>query len=196
MKLLKNIMEKLHITKHGEIYARDLDELSSNCFIQGSKGRDITVPKWAERVSFQREDSDIAYCINVECGLAFIPDELLEYPGKLHAFIYDSNAKHIEREFEVVASEKSDLLYYKGYYARPKFSVDDAIFYGRILGIGDLVNFESENSKELESEFHKAVDDYPTCRKTPCFSYGDIRHFHKYHKNKKMNWVNEKRYQV
>ena len=23
------------------------------------------------------------------------------------------------------------------------------------------------------------VDNYPVCRKTPCFSYGDIRHFHR-----------------
>lgn len=23
------------------------------------------------------------------------------------------------------------------------------------------------------------ADDYPVCRKTPCFSYGDIRHFHR-----------------
>ena len=23
------------------------------------------------------------------------------------------------------------------------------------------------------------IEDYPMCRKTPCFSYGDIRHFHR-----------------
>ena len=31
---------------------------------------------------------------------------------------------------------------------------------GSILGINDMVNFESENAEGLEEEFHKAVDDY------------------------------------
>ena len=49
---------------------------------------------------------------------------------------------------------------YKGYSARPEYSAEDRIFYGKILGISDLVDFQSENAKDLESEFHKAVDDY------------------------------------
>lgn len=28
-------------------------------------------------------------------------------------------------------------------------------------------------------EKHYDVENYPVCRKTPCFSYGDIRHFHR-----------------
>lgn len=56
--------------------------------------------------------------------------------------------------------KNSDLLRYKGYSARPEYSVKDRIFYGRILGISDLVDFQSENAKDLETEFHKAVDDY------------------------------------
>ena len=56
--------------------------------------------------------------------------------------------------------KSNDLLRYKGYSARPEYSVEDQIFYGRILGISDLVDFQSENSKNLEAEFHKAVDDY------------------------------------
>lgn len=53
-----------------------------------------------------------------------------------------------------------DLLRYKGYSARPEYSAEDRIFYGKILGISDLVDFQSENAKDLEEEFHKAVDDY------------------------------------
>lgn len=56
--------------------------------------------------------------------------------------------------------KNSDLLRYKGYSARPEYSAEDRIFYGKILGISDLVDFQSENAKDLESEFHKAVDDY------------------------------------
>lgn len=53
-----------------------------------------------------------------------------------------------------------DVLHYKGYSARPVYSADDRIFYGRILGIRDFVDFQSENAADLEPEFHRAVDDY------------------------------------
>lgn len=56
--------------------------------------------------------------------------------------------------------KNSDLLRYKGYSARPEYSAEDRIFYGKILGISDLADFQSENAKDLEEEFHKAVDDY------------------------------------
>lgn len=56
--------------------------------------------------------------------------------------------------------KNNDLLRYKGYSARPEYSAEDRIFYGTILGIGDLVDFQSENAKDLEDEFHKAVDEY------------------------------------
>ncbi len=49
---------------------------------------------------------------------------------------------------------------YKGYSARPEYSAEDGVFFGRLLGINDLVNFESENVEGLEEEFRKAVDDY------------------------------------
>lgn len=49
---------------------------------------------------------------------------------------------------------------YKGYSARPEYSAEDGAFFGRLLGINDLVNFESENVEGLEEECHKAVDDY------------------------------------
>ena len=48
----------------------------------------------------------------------------------------------------------SDLLKYKGYSARPEYSVEDRIFYGTILGISDMVDFQAENAKDLEDEFH------------------------------------------
>lgn len=56
--------------------------------------------------------------------------------------------------------KNSGLLRYKGYSARPEYSAEDRIFYGKILGISDLVDFQSESAKDLEDEFHKAVDEY------------------------------------
>lgn len=56
--------------------------------------------------------------------------------------------------------ENEGLFHYKGYAAWPEYSVEDCIFYGKILGISDLVDFQSESAQALEDEFHKAVDDY------------------------------------
>lgn len=52
------------------------------------------------------------------------------------------------------------VLRYKGYYAKPAYDPEDQIIYGKILGIDDLVDFYSENAKDVEKEFQKAVDDY------------------------------------
>lgn len=52
------------------------------------------------------------------------------------------------------------VLRYKGYYAKPAYDPDDQIIYGKILGISDLVDFYTETAKDVESEFHKAVDEY------------------------------------
>lgn len=55
---------------------------------------------------------------------------------------------------------KKNTMRYKGYTAQPEYSAEDRIFYGAILGIRDAVDFHSDNAKELEEEFHKAVDGY------------------------------------
>ena len=56
--------------------------------------------------------------------------------------------------------KSNDILEYRGYYTRIEYSVKDHVLFGKIEGIRDLVNFESDNISEVESEFHKAVDDY------------------------------------
>ena len=56
-------------------------------------------------------------------------------------------------------------LQYKGYYAEIHFSSEDEVFYGQLLGINDLVNFESDSVKGLKKDFKEAVEDYvETCR--------------------------------
>lgn len=52
------------------------------------------------------------------------------------------------------------LLSYKGYFAIPEYSAEDGVLYGKILGISDLVDFQAESAEDVESEFHRAVDDY------------------------------------
>jgi predicted HicB family RNase H-like nuclease len=59
----------------------------------------------------------------------------------------------------------SDVLEYKGYYASVHFSAEDDVFYGKLLGIEDLVDFEGTSVKEIKKTFQEAVDDYlETCK--------------------------------
>lgn len=60
----------------------------------------------------------------------------------------------------------NDILQYKDYYADIHFSAEDEVFYGQLIGINDLVNFEAESVKELKKAFTEAVEDYlSTCKK-------------------------------
>jgi predicted HicB family RNase H-like nuclease len=60
----------------------------------------------------------------------------------------------------------SDVLEYKGYNASVLFSAEDEVFYGKLLGIEDLVSFEGTSVKEIKKAFREAVDDYlETCKK-------------------------------
>ena len=54
---------------------------------------------------------------------------------------------------------------YKGYYTLIHFDSEDKVLYGKIEGIDDLVTFESDSAKEIEKEFHEAVDDWLEFRK-------------------------------
>ena len=59
----------------------------------------------------------------------------------------------------------NDILEYKSYYAEVHFNSDDEVFYGKIIGINDLVSFEGTTVKELKREFQEAVEDYLlTCK--------------------------------
>lgn len=60
----------------------------------------------------------------------------------------------------------NDILQYKGYFASVQFSAMDEVFFGKILGINDLVSFEGTTVKELKDAFEEAVEDYlETCKK-------------------------------
>jgi predicted HicB family RNase H-like nuclease len=58
-----------------------------------------------------------------------------------------------------------EILQHKGYMASIQFSDKDDVFYGKILGIDDLVSFEGASEDELKNSFIEAVDDYvDTCK--------------------------------
>ncbi|WP_295656047.1 type II toxin-antitoxin system HicB family antitoxin [uncultured Haemophilus sp.] len=56
--------------------------------------------------------------------------------------------------------KKSNVLTYRGYCGSIESSVEDRVFFGKILCINDLVNYEGSNFDELENAFKEAVDDY------------------------------------
>jgi predicted HicB family RNase H-like nuclease len=60
----------------------------------------------------------------------------------------------------------NDLLHYKEYLASVHFSSEDEVFYGKILGVSDLVSFEGVSVRELKKSFRDAVEDYlAACQK-------------------------------
>ena len=53
-----------------------------------------------------------------------------------------------------------NTLKYKGYVGSVAYSEPDKVFFGKLEGIDDLVNYEGESVKELTEAFHEAVEDY------------------------------------
>ncbi len=55
---------------------------------------------------------------------------------------------------------KKNIMEYKGYHTVIEFDVETYVLRGKIEGINDFVNFENDDPKMIEQEFHAAVDDY------------------------------------
>lgn len=55
---------------------------------------------------------------------------------------------------------KKNILEYKGYHAIVEFDAETFVLRGKIEGINDFVNFESDDPRLIEEEFRTAVDDY------------------------------------
>ena len=53
-----------------------------------------------------------------------------------------------------------DSLSFKGYVGSVHFNADDEVFYGKIVGVDDLVTFEGTTVADLAMSFREAVEDY------------------------------------
>jgi len=59
----------------------------------------------------------------------------------------------------------SNIIRYKDFYGSVEFSSEDNCFFGKIIGVDDLVTFEGSSVDELKKAFCEAVDDYlETCK--------------------------------
>lgn len=53
-----------------------------------------------------------------------------------------------------------EMMEYKGYHAKIKYSQEDNAFVGKVFGIADTLVFDGQSIDELETMFHQAIDDY------------------------------------
>ncbi len=53
-----------------------------------------------------------------------------------------------------------NTLKYKGFIGNVAYSDEDKIFFGKIVGIEGLVNYEGKSVDELNKNFREAVNDY------------------------------------
>ncbi len=53
-----------------------------------------------------------------------------------------------------------NVLQHKGYTGSVEFSATDETFFGKIVGIRDLVTFEANSVAKLKKAFKEAVEDY------------------------------------
>ena len=51
-------------------------------------------------------------------------------------------------------------LAYRGYTATVEYDEDDKLWHGKLDNTKNLVDFFAEKEADVETEFHKAVDDY------------------------------------
>ena len=54
----------------------------------------------------------------------------------------------------------NNTMEYKGYVGSVEFSEEDAVLFGKVMGVRALISYEGESGKELLEDFHAAVDEY------------------------------------
>ena len=51
-----------------------------------------------------------------------------------------------------------DVLKYKGFIGSVHYAAEDRVFYGKVVGVNDLISFEGSSVDELEEGFQYMVD--------------------------------------
>lgn len=49
---------------------------------------------------------------------------------------------------------------YKGFFGSVEYSADDHCFFGKVMFIKSLLMYEGQTLQELETMFHKTIDEY------------------------------------
>ena len=53
-----------------------------------------------------------------------------------------------------------NYLHYRDYVGSIEFSEEDAVFYGKVVGLKSLISFEGDSVNSITEDFHNAVDEY------------------------------------
>lgn len=56
-------------------------------------------------------------------------------------------------------------LHYRGFTGSIEYSKEDHLYYGKVLGIKDLISYEGTSKYELFLDFRGAVNDYIRIRR-------------------------------
>ena len=51
-------------------------------------------------------------------------------------------------------------MMYKGYIGKSEYDVAYKTYLGSVINIKTVITFQGKTADELESEFHKSIDDY------------------------------------
>lgn len=52
------------------------------------------------------------------------------------------------------------MLKYKGYTGKVEYDAEAEIFHGEVLGLKDVITFQSDNAHTLKEEFRTSVNEY------------------------------------
>jgi predicted HicB family RNase H-like nuclease len=55
---------------------------------------------------------------------------------------------------------KKNIMRYKGFVGTADFTEENDVFFGKLIGIPDLVSYEGETVKELKKAFRESVEEY------------------------------------
>jgi len=55
---------------------------------------------------------------------------------------------------------QDNYMNYKNYTGSVCFSEEDAVFYGKVIGIKALISYEGDSVRAIIKDFHNAVDEY------------------------------------
>lgn len=53
-----------------------------------------------------------------------------------------------------------NVLHYRDFIGSVNFASEDEVFYGKVLGIDDLITFEGESVKDLKQAFQYMIDEH------------------------------------
>ena len=144
MSKFEKAKERLRLKPKDYTYTEARSLLSQLGFVEYNKGKTS-----GSRVKFYRKEDQRIILLHKPH-----PDDVMN-PGAvkdLLEFLMDLG--------ELWVMEKNNTLQYKGYHTKIEFDSEEFVLRGKIEGINDLVNFECTHIKDVEKEFHEAVDDY------------------------------------